>query len=248
MDNRYYDKVIEEMKPFFDEQGFKCDKDGAFLNDTKSVKINYDENSQMYILQTADISDGTVGEYTNASSFLFDDSQTEKDAMSVGIDFTETLRKNLGIKNKRPAVSGNIDLPTAQKGDALNITGFTKKVLDVFPQYKDTYKEHVAKYGNFLYINFFSYTLVPQIITVLSENSKKTVKKLFELLENGYLQGDKDTANIVVAVLAAAIIKDESIKASAYTMLESNAHFKSSVEAFIPVLTSNKKLLNSLIK
>ena len=236
------------MKPFFDEQGFKSNKDGAFLNDTKSVKINYDENSQMYILQTADISDGTVGEYTNASSFLFDDSQTEKDAMSVGIDFTETLRKNLGIKNKRPAVSGNIDLPTAQKGDALNITGFTKKVLDVFPQYKDTYKEHVAKYGNFLYINFFSYTLVPQIITVLSENSKKTVKKLFELLENGYLQGDKDTANIVVASLAAAIIKDENIKASAYNMLESNAHFKSSVEAFIPVLTSNKKLLNSLIK
>ncbi|MCQ2440636.1 MAG: hypothetical protein MJ076_01905 [Clostridia bacterium] len=248
MDNRYYDNVIAEMQPFLDEQNFKKNKDGIFLNDKKAVKIDYDETRQMYVLSTADINEGTAWEYTMASSFLFDDTQTEKDAESVGIDFTETLRKSLGIKNKRPAVSGDIDLPTAQKGSALNVAGFTKKVLDVFPQYKDTYKEHIAKYGNFLYMNFFSYTLIPQIIAVLTENNKKTVKKLFELLEAGYIQGDKDTANIVVASLAAAIIKDGSIKDTALSMLENNSHLKGSVEAFVPVLSSNKKLSSALIK
>lgn len=248
MDNRYYDNVIAEMQPFLDEQNFKKNSDGIFLNDKKAVKIDYDETRQMYVLSTADINEGTAGEYIMASSFLFDDTQTEKDAESVGIDFTETLRKSLGIKNKRPAVSGDIDLPTAQKGSALNIAGFTKKVLDVFPQYKDTYKEHIAKYGNFLYMNFYSQTLIPQIVTVLTENNKKTVKKLYELLEAGYIQGDKDTANIVVASVAAAIIKDGNVKESAFSMLENNSHFKGSVEAFVPVLASNKKLSSALIK
>ena len=38
MDNRYYDRVIEEMQPFFDEQGFKSEEDGSFKNDKKAVK------------------------------------------------------------------------------------------------------------------------------------------------------------------------------------------------------------------
>ena len=36
MDNRYLDKVIAEMQPFFDENGFKS-ADGVYKNDKKAV-------------------------------------------------------------------------------------------------------------------------------------------------------------------------------------------------------------------
>ena len=144
--------------------------------------------------------------------------------------------------------SNAIDLPTATKDGSYNITAFTKKMLDVFPALKDEYKAHVAHYGNFLYLNFFGEKLVPLIKAVLLENNKKNVKKLFDVFQNAYLQGDRDTVNVIVAVVAAACVKDDAVKANAVAALGDNKHFIDSVTEFIPIVSSNKKLSASLLK
>lgn len=247
MDNRYYDKVIEEMQPFFDEQGFKTEEDGSFKHDKKSVKVQYDEGRQMYTLSAADIEDGNIGEYAEINAWLFDDSQNAKDAASVGIDFTATLRKNLGIKVKR-AAGAEVELPSLSKGGSITVTGFAKKMLDFFPVLKDEYKSHIAENGNFLYLNFFGEHLVPQIKTVLTSGNKKQTKKLFDLLDDLYVKGDKDTVNTIVAVLCAAAYKDEKVTKATKEMLDGDKHFLSSFENFLPVLPKSKKLLAALVK
>lgn len=248
MDNRYLENVIAEMQPFFDENGFKS-VDGVYKNDKKVAAIEYNEERQMYILKTADIAEDGNFELAEVSAWLFDDSQNAKDAEAVGIDFTSTLKSQMGIKHTRSAAAANaVDLPTASKDGAYNITAFTKKMLDVFPTLKDEYKAHVAVYGNFLYLNFFGEKLVPQIKSVLSENNKKSVKKLFDVLQNGYLQGDRDTVNTIVAVVAAACASDETLKTNAITALGDNKHFIDSLTQFIPVVKSNKKLSAALLK
>lgn len=247
LDNRFYDNVIAEIKPFFDEHGFVARADGSFQSDERAVKVEYNEDRQMYLLLLADISSGEVGEYSEVSAWLFDDSQNAKDAAAVGIDFTGTLREKMGIKLKRPAVTA-VDLPSADKSGSITVSGFAKRVLDVFPQYKDAYRAHVAKYGNFLYLDFYADTLVIQIKSILTENSKKTVKKLFELLEYGYVHGDRETVNSIVAVVSAAVCEDEELTAAAYEMLESDKHFQSSVAAFIPVFAKKRKLREALLK
>ena len=88
----------------------------------------------------------------------------------------------------------------------------------------------------------------PQIKSVLTENNKKSVKKLFDVLQNGYLQGDRDTVNTIVAVVAAACVNDETIKANAIVALGDNKHFIDSITQFIPVVSSNKKLSSALLK
>lgn len=248
MDNRYLENVIAEMQPFFDENGFKL-TDGVYKNDKKAAAVEYSEERQMYILKTGDINDDGGYELTEVSSWLFDDSQNAKDAEAVGIDFTSTLKQELGIKHRRSAAAVSaIDLPTASKDGTYNITAFTKKILDVFPMLKDEYKAHIAVYGNFLYLNFFGEKLVPQIKAVLSENNKKSVKKLFDVLQNGYLHGDRDTVNTIVAVVAAACVNDENVKQNAIAALGDNKHFIDSVTQFIPVMSSNKKLSSALLK
>ncbi len=248
MDNRYLENVINEMQPFLDENGFKA-VDGVYKNDKKVASVEYSDERQMYILKTADIQEDGSYELSEVSAWLFDDSQNAKDAEAVGIDFTSTLKAELGIKHKRSATVANaIDLPTVSKDGAYNITMFTKKVLDVFPVLKDEYKAHVAVYGNFLYLNFFGEKLVPQIKAVMLENNKKSVKKLFDILQNGYLQGDRDTVNTIVAVMAAACVNDETVKANVIAALGENKHFIDSVTQFIPVVSSNKKLSAALLK
>lgn len=248
MDNRYLENVIAEMQPFFDENGFKA-TNGIFKNDKKAVAIEYSAERQMYVLKTATIDDDGSFELDEVSAWLFDDSQNAKDAEAVGIDFTNTLKTELGIKHTRSgSLASAIDLPTATKDGVYNVTAFTKKMLDVFPSLKDDYKVHVAVYGNFLYLNFFGEKLVPQIVSVLLENNKKTVKKLFDVFENVYLHGDRDTVNAVVAVIAAACTKNQTVKENAIAALGDNKHFIDAVNQLIPLVSSNKKLSAALLK
>lgn len=248
MDNRYIDKVIGEMKPFFDENGFTSFEDYGYNNDKKAVKVEYNNDKQMYVLLLADVDEeGKIGEFSEITSWLFDDTQLERDAESVGIDFTETLRENMGIKVTRK-VNANIDLPTVQKGDKYGIPAFTKKVLDTFPQFKEPYKEYIEKYGNFLYLNFFGTYLVPQIKETLKDKSKKSIKKISDMVEPAYAQGDNDTVNAVVACLAAACYNDEATTNAVNEMLSENVHFKAAVNEFTSVIKSKKQIREVLVK
>ncbi len=62
------------------------------------------------------------------------------------------------------------------------------------------------------------------------------------MLENAYINGDKETVNTVIAVLAAAAFNDEQIKTAIDDMLSENTHFKTSFDNFLPELASKKKL------
>lgn len=247
MDNRFYNEVIAEMKPFFEEHSF-VESGDCFKNDKKAVKVSYDEGRQMYLMHLADVDNGVIGEYAEANAWLFDDSQTAKDAASVGMDFTATLRKKMGIKVKHNAVNSQVDLPTNSKGNASNITGFTKKILDFFPVLKEPYKAHIAENGNFLYLNFFGEHLVPQIKSILRADNKKQLKKFYIILEDFYIKGDKETVNAIVAVLSAVAYKDDELKSAVAEMINEDKHMLSSFENFLPVFSKSKKLLSALIK
>lgn len=246
MDNRYFENVISEMQPFFQENGIN-ENGEAYTNENKSIIVKYDDERQMYALLVADIEEGNVLEYREINSWLFDDSQNAKDAQSVGIDFVASLRKELGIKHKRLA-SNNIDLPTASKGDSYNISAFTKKMLDVFPALKDEYKNHIASYGNFLYLNFFGEHLVPRLVRLFTEGTKKQIKKFYDVVEDAYAKGDRDTVNLIVCLLTAASYQNDTVKSAITEMLNENKHFLNSYVMFIPFFAKNKKLKSALIK
>ncbi len=249
MNNKYYENVISEMQPFFDENGFNKSEDGSFKNDKKSVKISYDEEKQMYLLFVADLDDEkNIGEYAQLNAWLFDDSQNARDAESVGIDFVNSLRKALGVKVARRANTNGIDLPTASKSDSMDIGGFAKKMLDFFPELKEPYKEHIATFGNFLYLNFFGEALVPKVKELFTANNKKQIKKFYAVLEDAYVKGTSDTINVTIAVLVASAYDTEKVDTAIKEMLAENTHFLMSYNTFKTVFAKNKKLKAALIK
>ena len=246
MDNRYFENVIKELTPFFEENAIKA-QDDIFVGENKAISVKYDEQRQMYTLSVAEITEGNIGEFNEINAWLFDDSQNAKDASSVGIDFANSLRKEFGIKHTRIA-NTNIELPTAVKGDVINISGFSKKMLDIFPALKEEYKNHISVYGNFLYLNFFGEHLVPRLVRLFEEGTKKQIKKFYDVAEDTYVKGDKDTVNTLIAVLTAAAYKNEKVTSNIKEMLSDNSHFLSSFEYFVPFFAKNKKLLSALIK
>lgn len=247
LDNRYYDNVIKEMQPFFNENGFKLDND-VFSSEKMDVKVVYNDEKQVYSLLVAK-NDEEDKEFIEINSWLFDDSQNARDAESVGIDFTQSLRKELGLKKQRTSnVGANIELPSASKNGNINVSSFTKKMLDVYPPLKEAYKEHIAVYGNFLYINFFGEHLVPALTKTFTDSNKKQVKKLYDVFEDVYLKGDRESINILVAVLCAAAYKNEKATESVRDMLSDDSHFLAAFDNFASELPKNKKLFKALVK
>ena len=247
LENKYFDSVLAEMQDIIKEANLKIE--GNILkNETKSAKIEYLEDKQLYTISVADVNGDEIGEYKQISAWLFDDTQTAKDAAAVGIDFSDALRKELGVEVKHTRVNTLIDLPTTQKGNNSDINALTKKMLDVFPALKDEYKAHVSHYGNFLYLNFFGEHLVPRMVRLFEEGTAKQIKKFYNTIVDFYVEGDNDTINTVVALLAAAAYKNDTVTTKIREMLNENKHFLNSFNMFIPFFAKNKKLLEALIK
>ncbi|MBO7519160.1 MAG: hypothetical protein J6T73_00135, partial [Clostridia bacterium] len=123
-----------------------------------------------------------------------------------------------------------------------------KKMLDVYPQLKEPYRAHIAKYGNFLYLNFFGEHLVPQLHSVLYAGNKKDIKKVFSVFESKYITGDKDTVNAMLAVIAAAVCDDNAAQENLSNTLAENTHMLKAVTELIPQIKKNKKLSAALLK
>lgn len=245
MDNRYYDKVIGEMKDFFEENNFRAE-DKVFKNDHVSVKIEYDEKAQTYNLLVAEIEEEKIGEYSVASVYLFDDSQLERDAAAVGIDFVDTLKKKLGIKSKRKTSSADIELPTTTKGSAVTINTLTSKLLAIYPNLKDTYKSEVEAKGKYLYLDFMMTYFAPQIRDTLENGAKKNIKKIIDMLTEMFIKGDSATSTAVVALLTSAIGKNEKRFLAAAEYMAECSSLISSVNNQISLLGKNKKFTEAL--
>lgn len=245
MDKKYFDAVLSEMQVLLDGQKFS-ETNGVYKNDQKAVKIEYNEDSKQFVLLIANVTDGEVGEFTAASSWLFDETQTERDATAVGVDFADTLREQLGVKKAR--TTANVDLPVADKSDTATISALTQKLLAVFPQFKDTYKESVAAHNKFLYLNFYAANFVPAVKQLMETGTKKQIKKLFDLLSEIYVSGNGETTDMIVALICAAIYGDDKKTENAYEQLGENQHLKIAVSQFSAILSKNKKLQAALIK
>lgn len=245
MENKFYDVIIAEMQSFFDENGFKAEK-GIFLSETKAIKIEYDEAKKLYYLFVADISDGNVGEFSVASSYLFDESHTKNDAVCVGIDFTDSARKALGVKTVRKT-RGETELPsTSNSSGAVTVAVLTAKLLATYPELKETYKEETALKGKFLYLDFYTTYFVPAIRKTLDSKAKKNVKKLIDLFCEVFVSGDKAVSTLCVAVLAAAIGKDADRFKTATERMEDCPHLITAVNNEIAVLARDKKFQKAM--
>ncbi len=245
MDKKYFDAIIGEMQVLLDGQKF-IKQDDIYKNDQKAVKIEYNNDAKQFILLVADVNEGEIGEFSAASTWLFDETQTERDAAAVGVDFADTLRTQLGVKKERSAAS--VDLPVADKNDTATVSALTQKLLATFPQFKETYKVSVQKYNKFLYLDFFTENFVPAIKQLMDTGTKKQNKKLFDMLSEMYNTGNGETTDAVVAIICAAIYEDEKRTQIFAEQTAENKHMASAVREFSKVLAKNKKLQAAIIK
>ena len=237
MELKILDKITADFGEFLKERGFR-EYDGVYTLDTKSVKVEYNEDKRLCSLLA---SEAGADNFTALSEWLVDERTSVNDAKSVVLDFSEATDKLIGIKKVR--TSEGVKLPQkAAAGETPNVEALCGKFLAVFPQYKETYKEHIAQNGAFLPITFFKATAVVELRKLLEGGNPKALGKMMGMLSSMYAEGDREVGNIVAGVIiAGAIGTDKELLERALEAIDS-PYLKPAVKEIVAISAKNKNL------
>ena len=129
--------ILKELEPVFSAQKLNRQDgdDVIYMNKTHAVKIWYNEERKLFMLDVAELNGEDSVDFVNKSMYLFDDTHNDKDAKAVGGDFVDTLNKIFGVTRGRTA---SVDLPTkAAPGTTPGEDAFCNRFLTLYPQYKE---------------------------------------------------------------------------------------------------------------
>ena len=242
MEQIIFDAILAEIRPTLSENGFS-ENDGVFTGETRAFKIGYNDEAKLFELYSAEVAEGNTGEFSVASSYLFDDASTVSDASAVGIDFNDTVTSLLGINIRKMRSASAVALPTRSNSDTPGMDDLCSKLLAIFPQYKDAYKDHMAEHGEFLYVTFLFDTVAVEIRKLLESGSDKKLKKIYDALNDLYVKGDRNVGNaIVVVVLGGALKGDAALTEKMLAGLSEFQYLKVAVRNISARTNKDKKL------
>jgi len=236
--------IIDEMQPLISEKGFS-EKDGVYSNSEYAFKVEHDSDAKLLKLLVATVENNEIKDFSEASAFLFEDEENVKDARSAGLDFLDTAKIKFGIKAGRYQ-GANIALPksTSQTPD---VEALTAKILNIYPEFKDTYKEHVSTYGAFLYIDFYKTYIAPKVKEVIDGGNKKQITKLMGVLSEMFNEGDKMVGDVIVGViLTGAADFDKQREEIIISYLQEHKYLKTATQSFFALAHKDKKIKQML--
>ena len=198
--------------------------------------------------------DGEESQSKVLSAWYFDEaSHGANDIKCVADDFVSAVAKDNGIRIVVAAdeTFKEIELPKkAEEGAEPNIEAFTQKFLAVFPQYKDNYKEMMAKYGSFLYVEFYKTYGVEKMRELAADESanKKQLQKYFKMLGEMHYEGDSSVGDVICTVILGGSFYDnvEGFNEIADKYLEDFPFLKTAARASVMGFKKNKKLRAAL--
>lgn len=249
MDIKYTNEIISAMHDFLNENGFAIEE-ASFKKNSRVFSVEYNEPKKEFVLSATDISeDGEKGASAVLSTWFFDEADHgANDIACIANDFTELVAASIGVELKTASIN-SIEVAMPEKnlaGTEPGIEAFTQKFLAMFPQYKDAYKEIIAKYGDFLYVEFYkNYGIAKMKELMENENAnKKQLVKYFKMLGDMHYEGELILGDIICSVILAGAFGNDpaAFEAAAEKYLEDYPFLKSAGRAAVKNYKSNKKL------
>lgn len=234
------DGITAKMNDFLNSQKFKKDGDYSFSNELISIKLDYDEGTKTVALY---LNGETEEEAKKLCEWSCTAESLSYDGDVIAEDFIKTLYRPLGISDG--TVSGSqVTIPVKNKaGTEMNLDAFTAKFLNIYPEYKELYKQDVAEYGEYLYVDFFKKTALQKLRESVSANNTKAVGKMLALMAEAYYEGTAEASDVAVGLICAGAFYDcpEKFTEMSADLAESKPLFVTAVRSTIATVAKNKK-------
>lgn len=216
-----------------DESGVYAD----FTKDDFTVRLLSHDNLLDILEKNAD------GEFSKASVNLLDlDDCDEKSLKSLCNEINDTVTESYGVKavnkqsKKAPAT---VSRAAVRAGMSYDPNTLANKILLVYPELKDAYKENIEKYGQFLCDDFFVNHGNKYILSTVKSGDAQMRKKLFKIFTDMYLDGTSETQNLICVTILGEIDNDPDMMEVCEKYI-TDKDFYDTLKAVNELLASNK--------
>lgn len=218
MINKAFKIVCDKVYAALEPQGFKKNKvDSSNADEMVALftgenvaytVVYYVEKMHMVMRSCTMTDDGPDNEWKTMATWIFNpETDTEKEAQSIGNDFVDTIGTPKNVKR----------VNQTKKKKAKNEEGTSdpvflfKRLVKFFPELKDEIKEEEDNYYPFRSVTFSKEHVAPRLNEFVKKSPKGDLSKMMGILSAQYLKGDPDTRAIITIVLLNSI-DDEYIE------------------------------------
>ncbi len=207
MIKKAFNIVVDKVGAVLESQGYKKNKvDNSDSNEMVALftgenvaysVIYYIDKMHMVMRSCAMTDDGPDNEWKTMATWMFNpETDTEREASSIGNDFAEAVSTPVNIKRVKQTKKKK----SSDEGSADPVFLY-KRLVKFFPELKAEIKEEEDSYYPFRAVTFAREKVVPKINSMLTLGVKADITKLMGILSAQYLNGDPDTRAIVTIVI-----------------------------------------------
>ncbi len=197
------DKLNDTLKGYnFKEQ--KVESSNAnemvslFTSETIAYSVIYYKDKMLCVLRSCTMTDeGPDNEWKTMATWMFNpESDTEKEADSIGNDFVEAVTSASAVKRAKQT-------KRKKSGDDGNADPLflAKRFMVLFPELKEEIKKEQDTKEVFRGVYFTRTFIVPRVNQLLARGVKSEINKLSQILSTQYQNGDMDTRSIITIVI-----------------------------------------------
>ena len=154
------------------------------------------------------------GDFEKTESNLLDlESFEERDIKSLCNEISDTVVTSHGKKAKQATKKApqTISKSAAKNGTAYDANTLASRIVTLYPELKDAYKENFQKYDEFLGEDFFVNHGNACVMRTIRSNDTQQLKKLFKILSEIYENGSNDVQDLVVVTILGEIDNDKEL-------------------------------------
>lgn len=200
------DKLGETLKA----QGFakqKVESSNAnelvslYTGENVAYSVIYYMDKMLCVLRSCTMTDdGPDNEWKTMATWMFNpESDSEKEADSIGNDFVEAVSNSAAVKRVKQTKKKKSDEGNA---DPLFLA---KRFMVLFPELKDEIRKEQELKETFRGVYFTRTFILPRIDDLLKKGVKSEINKLAQILSTQYQNGDMDTRSIITIVILNSI-------------------------------------------
>ncbi len=154
------------------------------------------------------------GDFVKVESNLLDlEGFEDRDIKSLSNEILETVSTSYGKKAKQAQKKApqTISKTAAKNGASYDANTFASRIVNLYPELKDAYKENFQTYDEFLGDDFFVNHANEYIMNTIRSNNPQEMKKLFKILSDIYENGSNDVQDLVVVTILGELNNDAEL-------------------------------------
>jgi hypothetical protein len=178
-----------------------------FKGKENCIEIFFDSDKNNFFLNLNDLENSEDSKKT-LSMWLFNPKENnEQDVKSIVNDFEDSIdslfKSGSGEIAKRPSSSSN-------KKKKISPEAFVSKFVEVFPQFSSELDAHKVHYKKLLPDTFMDEACGKYLEEILSTKKNNMLKKLFEIFNNSYNNGDTDVRSIITVTIFKRLLDNDN--------------------------------------